>query len=158
MSAAQCHWINVQRCSWITDHWLASLYYPSQHYIALLIPIANWWATTQLLIILTSSTMWPGGLCQLLTSKQLTELTIDSWQNVNYLQVSSWQSWQNVNYLQVSSWQRPPGWNILLVSNIKSCVVHQFAIGISSMQLWAATTIFALLPPPLQLPGGETEV
>ena len=28
--------------------------------------IANWWATTQLLIILTSRTFRPGGLCQLL--------------------------------------------------------------------------------------------
>ena len=31
------------------------------------IPITNWWATTQLLIVLTSRTLSPGSLCQLLT-------------------------------------------------------------------------------------------
>ena len=37
----------------------------------LYVPIASWWATTQLLIILTSRTFRPEGLCQLLTRHQL---------------------------------------------------------------------------------------
>ena len=56
--------------------------------------------------------------------------------NNTHLQVDSTQP-QDL----VSSWQRPLGQNVLLVSIINSCVVaHQFAIGISLMQLRASTT------------------
>ena len=74
---------------------------------------SEWWATTQLLIILTSRTFWPGGLCQLFT--------------------------RSIHL--ASRWQRPLSWNVLLVSPINSCVVaHQFAIGISLTQLWGSVT------------------
>ena len=45
------------------------------------IPISNWWATTQVLIIFTSKTFQPGGLCQLLTRscEQLTKGRIQEW-------------------------------------------------------------------------------
>ena len=77
------------------------------------VPMANWWATTQVLIIFTSRTFQPGGLCQLLTRswKQLTETS-------GHTQHTDWPD----------LWVR----SILLVNIINSCVVaHQFAIGIS---------------------------
>ena len=63
-----CEGIYITPNSWELRiiHWL-SCDVVEAHSCVELIPIVNWWATTQLLIILTSRTIWPRSLCQLLT-------------------------------------------------------------------------------------------
>ena len=84
------------------------------------VSIANWWATTQLLRVLTSKTFRPR------------------------------RSLSTANLPLVSSWQRPQGQKVLLASTLNSCVVaHQFAISVSQRNyeplpdhLWERTHLY----------------